>query len=74
MGGCRTNEAKKGEIGKMFLRWRFDVCALSETKLKGKGEVMFGEVVGRVSGVAVGRAREGVALLLSERLMRCIVE
>ena len=42
--------------------------------LKGKGEVMFGEVVGRVSGVAVGRAREGVALLLSGRLMRCVVE
>ena len=31
------------------------MCALSETKLKGKGEV-----VGRVSGVAGGRAREGV--------------
>ena len=47
------------------------MCALSETKLKGKGEVMFGEVEGRMSGVAVGRAREGVALLLSGRLMRC---
>ena len=64
--GCGTNEAKKGEIGKMFLRRWFDVCALSETKLKGKGEVMFGEVVGRV--------REWVALLLSGRLMRCVVE
>ena len=42
--------------------------------LKGKGEVMFGEVVSRVSGVAVGRAREGVALLLSGRLKRCVVE
>ena len=50
----------------MFMRLRFDVCALSETKLKGKGEVMLGEVV--------GRAREGVALLLSGRLMRCVVE
>ena len=59
--GCSTNEAKKSEIGKIFLRRRFDVCALSETKLKEKGEVMFGEVVGRVSGVSVGRAREGVA-------------
>ena len=39
--------------------------ALSETTLKGKGEV---------SGVAVGRAREGVALLLSGRLTRCVVE
>ena len=57
----------------MFLRRRFDVSALSETKLKGKGEVMFGEVMGRVSGVAVRRAREGVALLLSEWLMRCAV-
>ena len=72
--GCSTNEAKKGEIGKMFLRRRFDVRALSETKLKRKGEVIFGEVVGRVSGVAVGRVREGVALLLSGRLMRCVVE
>ena len=74
MRGCSTNEVKKGEISKMFLRLRFDVCALSETKLKGKGEVMFGEVVGRVSGVARGRAREGVALLLSVWLMRCVVE
>ena len=70
--GCRTNEAKKGEIGNMFLRRRLDVCALSETKLKRKGDLMFGEVVGRVSGVAGGRAREGVALLLSGRLMRCM--
>ena len=69
VSGCSTNEAKKGEIGKMFLRRTFDVCALNETKLKGKSEV-----VGRVSGVAVGRAREGVALLLSERLMSCVVE
>ena len=29
---------------------------------KGKGEVAFGEVTGRVSGVERGRAREGVAL------------
>ena len=72
--GCSTNDTKKGDIGKMFLRRRFDVCALSETKLKGKGEVMFGEVEGRVSDVVAGRAREGVALLLSGRLMRCVVE
>ena len=74
MHGCSTNEVKKGEIGKMVFRWRFDVCALSETKLKGKGEVMFGEVVGRVSGMAGGRAREEVALLLSGWLMMCVVE
>ena len=50
------------------------MCALSETKLKGKGEVIFCEVVGRVSGMAGGRARGGVALLLSGWLMRCVVE
>ena len=35
------------------------MCALSETKLKRKGEVMFGDVVGRVSGVAGGKGRGG---------------
>ena len=35
---------------------------------------MFREVVGRVSGVARGRARERVALLLSGWLMWCVVE
>ena len=38
--GCSTNEVMKGKIGKMFLRRRFDVCTLSETILKGKGEVI----------------------------------
>ena len=71
--GCSTNEVKKDEISKMFLRQRLDVCAQGETKLKGKCEVMFGEVVKRMSGVAEGRAREGVALLLSEWLLRCVV-
>ena len=36
--------------------------------MKGKGEVMFGKVV------AGGRAREGVALLLSGWLLMCVVE
>ena len=58
----------------MFLKRRFDVCALSETKLKGKDEVIFGEAVGRVSGISGGRAREGMALLLSGWLIRCLVE
>ena len=74
MRGCSTNELKKGAIGKMFLRRRLDVCALRETSLKGKGEVMVGEVVGRLSGVAGGTERKGVAILLSEWLLRCGVE
>ena len=35
------------------------MCAPRETKLKRKGEVMFGEVVDRVSGVAGGRRLKG---------------
>ena len=34
------------------------MCALSETKLKGRSEVMFGEVVGRVSRME-GREGDG---------------
>ena len=41
------------------------MSALSETKLKGSGEVMFCEVVGGVYVVGRGRARERVAVLLS---------
>ena len=52
--------------------FHFRLCV--ETKMKGKGEVAFGEVTGRVSGVERGRAREGVALLLSEWMENKVVE
>ena len=42
--------------------------------MKGKGECIFGSVVGRVSGVVEGRAREGVVLLLSKRMLEGVVE
>ena len=51
--------------------WMYWLCV---TKMKGKGEVAFGEVTGRVSGVERGRAREGVALLLSEWMGNKVVE
>ena len=47
-----------------------DVMALNETKMKGKEEVEFGRMRGRISGVTGGRAREGVAILLSEWLKK----
>ena len=50
------------------------MCALIGTRLKRKGEVMFGEVVATVSVMVGGRARERTALLLSGLLMRCVVE
>ena len=37
-----------------------DVLVLCEMKMKRKGEVGFGEVTGRMSGIESGRAREGV--------------
>ena len=72
--GCSTIESKRCEIGCMFGRRGMDVLALCETKMKEKGEVAFGEVTGSVSGVEGGRAREGVALLLSEWMVKKVVE
>ena len=64
MCGCSKMESKRCEIGCMFGRRGMAVLALCETKMKGKGEEVFGEVTGRVSGVERGRARKSVALLL----------
>ena len=74
MRGCSKSVSKRCEIGDMFQKRRMDVLALNETKLKGKGEVLFGGVTGRVSGVERGRAREGVALLLNEWMLNKVVE
>ena len=52
---------------------KFDVLALSQTKLNGKGEVMFGSVVVRVLGVDRGRAREGAALVVSDQVKEYVV-
>ena len=71
--GCSTIESKRCEIGRVFVERKMDVLGLCETKMKGKGEAEFGEVKGRISGVERGRAREGVALLLSERMRRRVV-
>ena len=72
--GCGMSEGKREEIGSMFVRRKMDVLALSETKIKGKGEVRFGSVIGRVSGVEDGWGREGVALLMSEEMGKHVVE
>ena len=74
MRGCSTNADKRCEIGSLLEDRKLDVLALSETKMKGKGESVFTAVEGRISGVMNGRAIEGVGLLLSERLMACVVE
>ena len=74
MCGCRTIESKRCEIGCIFGRRGMDIFPLCETKMKGKGEVAFGEVTGRVTGVERGRVREDVALLLREWMVNKVVE
>ena len=70
-----NGESKKQEVGVMCKKRRIDVLGLSEMKLKGKGEVMFGNFKVLKSGVSERvRAREGVAIILNERLWKCVKE
>ena len=72
--GC-NDPRKREEIGRLFERRELDVLAMSETKLRGRGEVMFGSVTGRMSGVNVREsAREDVAIILRKELSECVGE
>ena len=71
--GC-NDPAKRECVGRMFEERGLDVLVLSETKLRGRGERMFGNVVGRVSGVSSGRAKEGVCIIVGEKWKRCVNE
>ena len=72
--GCSSNGAKKREINELSVRRKFDVLALSETKLKGVDEGDFGVANGRKSGVEEVWAPEGVVLILSDRLTSSVTE
>ena len=76
--GCSSlgTEWKREEIGRLFESRGMDVLALSETKMKGRGEVMFGNVSGRKSGLLNVRANasEGVALIVKEELKEYVRE
>ena len=51
----------------IFKKGKFEFLALTETKLKGKGEVSWSGVNVIFTGVhEMGRAREGVAVLLND--------
>ena len=51
----------------IFKKGKFELLALTETKLKGKGEVSWSGVNVIFAGVhEVERAREGVAILLND--------
>lgn len=72
--GCNKPE-KREVIGEILNEKGLDVLALSETKLKGTGECLFGEMNAIKSGVK-GRehAKEGVAILFSEEMWKCVKE
>ena len=50
------------------------MLVLRETKLKGKGKWSFGKVVGQVSSVSSGRAKEGVCIIVGEAWKGCVRE
>ena len=57
------------EIGRLFESREFGVFALSETKLKGKKELIFGGIRGKKAGVSEKvRAREGYVCWLERDL------
>ena len=49
----------------VFRKGKFELLALTETKLKGNGEIWCG-VNGVIAGVQMERAWEGVAVLLND--------
>ena len=42
--GCSMLEGKRQVIARMLVEQKFDVLALSETELRGKGECEFGSI------------------------------
>ena len=61
-----NNTTKRGEVVDIFKKGKFELLVLTETKLKGKGEVSrFGVNVIFASVHEMERAREGVAVLLN---------
>ena len=59
--------AKRDEVVDIFKEGKFELLALMEMKLKGKGEVSWCGIIGIIAGVQeMGRAREGVAILLND--------
>lgn len=72
--GC-NDPVKRDCVGNMFEERGLDVLVLCETKLRGRGERMFGKVMGRVSGVSErSNAKEGVGVIVGEKWKKCVRE
>ena len=70
----RTMTGREEELVEEMKKYRLEMLGVSETKARGNGEKAIGDVRCVFSGVQAGRARAGVAVLLSERLGRCLKE
>ena len=59
----------------VFREEKFELLALSETKLKGNGEVSWRRVNGIIAGVRkMERAREGMAIILNDVWHSAVVD
>ena len=73
MGGLNAIE-KRMEVVSKFREAHFGVLGLCETKLRGSGREVWENINIIKSGVGdEGRAREGVAMMLSEEWNGCLV-
>ena len=66
---------KRSSVIQVMRERKYDVLALSETKLKGNGMIEWDGVKGVKSGIGErGRAMEGVAVLMNEIMWQDMVE
>ena len=69
-----NDTTKREEVVDIFKKGKFNLLTLTETKLKGEG-VSWVEVNGIILGVQeIKRAREGVAVLLSDVWHNAVVK
>ena len=65
---------KEAEVVEEMKSYRLEVLGVSETRLKACGEREIGEVVMIYSGVSEGRAKGGVAVIVSAESKDCLSE
>ena len=56
------------------VKYRLEVLGVSETKLKGNGARAVGEGMCVFSGVQERRAKSGVVVFLSKKMVKCLRE
>ena len=68
-------EEKRREVMDVFRKGKFDLLAVTETKMKGKGEIKWCDVKCVRAGVEENeRGREGVAILMSDLWYKAMVD